>query len=355
MKDPTEFEAYLDELRGPVGRSERQVGLRDYTRGLLLPLERKSIEPVRRARSGMPAEIGFATKPAVALARIRATQALGWPMGIVLADAAYGNDTAFREGVTALGFSYAMGLQATVTVWVPGTMPLPPRPRKPTGRPPSRLRQGPGHCPRMAQTLALGLPREAWCTVAWRDASDTSCVSRFAAVRVRPAHRDRDRPVVRPEEWLLVEWPEGEKVPTKYWLSTLPADTPLHRLVTVAKGRWRIERDIERDYEELKQELGLGHFEGHGWRGFHHHATPCLAAYGYLVAHRLTADEGEKNPPDPKATALPEHYWPRGSGAAATPHGGFHRDPAIRDRQDHRPPSATVPMPWSAAPATMTQ
>ena len=101
-------------------------------------------------------------------------------------------------------------------------------------------------------------------------------------LRVRPAHRDEKRTEPRPEEWLLIEWPKGEAEPTKYWLSTLPVETKIQDLVRLAKQRWI----IERDYEELKQELGLGHFEGRGWRGFHHHATLCIAAYGFLVAER---------------------------------------------------------------------
>ncbi len=101
-------------------------------------------------------------------------------------------------------------------------------------------------------------------------------------MRVRVAHRDYWRSQPRAEEWLLIEWPAGENAPTKYWLSTLPPDTRLADLVKWAKQRWI----IERDYQELKQELGLGHFEGRGWRGFHHHATLCIAAYGFLVAER---------------------------------------------------------------------
>src|SRR5674476_72968 len=108
--------------------------------------------------------------------------------------------------------------------------------------------------------------------------------SRFARVRVRIAHRDYNLTEARPEEWLLIEWPEGEDEPTKYWLSTLPKDVSFRRLVDTAKLRWR----IERDYQELKQEVGLGHFEGRGWRGFHHHATLCIAAYGFLVSERET-------------------------------------------------------------------
>jgi hypothetical protein len=106
--------------------------------------------------------------------------------------------------------------------------------------------------------------------------------SRFARVRVRAARRDFKRSESRPEEWLLIEWPKGEQEPTKYWLSTLPEDITLHRLVYFTKLRWR----IERDYQELKQEVGLGHFEGRGWRGFHHHATLCIAAYGFLISER---------------------------------------------------------------------
>lgn len=118
--------------------------------------------------------------------------------------------------------------------------------------------------------------------ITWREGAKAALTSRFAAVRVRPAHRDYWRATLRPEEWCLIEWPEGEKRPTTYWLSTLPDDTVLRDLMDLAKLRWRIERDSQ----ELKQEIGLGHFEGRGWRGFHHHATLCIAAYGFLVSER---------------------------------------------------------------------
>jgi SRSO17 transposase len=101
-------------------------------------------------------------------------------------------------------------------------------------------------------------------------------------LRVRVAHRDYWRSEPREEQWLLIEWPKAEKEPTKYWLSNLPASISVRKLVATAKLRWR----IERDYEELKQELGLGHFEGRNWRGFHHHASLCIAAYGFLVVER---------------------------------------------------------------------
>ena len=141
-----------------------------------------------------------------------------------------------------------------------------------------------------------------------------SCRSKFpfAALRVRTSHRDYWRPAPRDEEWLLIEWPIGEIEPTKYWLSTLPEETVVQHLVHVAKMRWR----IERDYQDLKQEFGLGHFEGRGWRGFHHHASLCIAAYGFLVAQRLSQGS-KKNSEVRSVPALPADYIPRGSSAHA--------------------------------------
>jgi SRSO17 transposase len=112
----------------------------------------------------------------------------------------------------------------------------------------------------------------------------------------------------------LIEWPEGQEAPTKYWFSTLPADIAFHQLVDTAKLRWR----IERDYHELKQEVGLGHFEGRGWRGFHHHATLCIAAYGFLVSERETIPPSEAGSARLfKEITIPETYRPRGSAIAA--------------------------------------
>jgi SRSO17 transposase len=128
----------------------------------------------------------------------------------------------------------------------------------------------------------MSLPSTAFKEITWREGTHRKLQSRFAAVRVRPAHRDYWKAEPHAEEWLLIEWPRGEKEPTKYWVSTLPPTTTFKALIKTAKHRWI----IERDYEELKQELGLGHFEGRNWRGFHHHATLCIAAYGFLVAER---------------------------------------------------------------------
>jgi SRSO17 transposase len=273
---------------------------------------------VRRSRAGVPADIAFQTKPAIALDQIRAAVVADLPRGLVLSDAGYGNDTSFRDDVSALGLLYVVGIVSSTTVWPPGLEPLPPpplppRPARGKGRPPTRLRREADRRPVSAKDLALSLPKTAFRPVAWREGSKAALSSRFAALRVRPAHRDPLRPTPRPAEWLLIEWPAGEDEPTKYWLSTLPADTPLKDLVAAAKGRWR----IERDYQELKQELGLGHYEGRSWRGFHHHTTLCIAAYGFLVAARsLFPPDARFRRQQLKAPAVSKEYQPRGTAGA---------------------------------------
>ena len=156
----------------------------------------------------------------------------------------------------------------------------------------------------------MGLKPGAWKNITWREGTNAPLTGRFAAVRVRPAHRDQKQAAPRPREWLLIEWPEGEAEPTKYWLSTLPRTTKLADLVAMTKQRWR----IERDYQDLKQEIGLGHYEGRGWRGFHHHATLCIAAYGFLISERETIPpSGPGGRAKRKAFGLPRDYRPRGA------------------------------------------
>jgi len=236
----------------------------------------------RREKAEVPEEVRFQTKPDIALDQIRAAVAANVARGIVLADAAYGINTEFRDGLSELGLPYVVGVQSTMTVWEPGQQPLPAKPRGRTGRPPRRLRRDAQHQPVSVKQLAMSLPATAFQEITWRDGARRKLRSRFAAVRVRPAHRDYEKEQAHAEQWLLIEWPRGEAEPTQYWVSTLPSTTKLKALVKLAKHRWI----IERDYEELKQELGLGHFEGRNWRGFHHHATLCIAAYGFLVAER---------------------------------------------------------------------
>jgi len=268
----------------------------------------------RRRKTGVPEEVSFKTKPEIALEQIAAACAAGLPRGVVLMDAGYGNNSELRADITALGLAYVAGILSTTTVWAPGTGPLPAKKWSGVGRPPTLLRRDGKHQPISVKELALGLPKRAWRVVKWREGSAEWLSSRFARVRVRAARRDFKLTESWPEEWLLIEWPEGEPEPTKYWLSSLPKDITFRQLVDIAKLRWR----IERDYQELKQEVGLGHFEGRGWRGFHHHATLCVAAYGFLVSERETIP-----PSRPRAAALfeelavPDGYRPRGSAIAA--------------------------------------
>jgi SRSO17 transposase len=236
----------------------------------------------RREKTEVPEEVEFQTKPAIALDQVRAAVAANLDRAVVLADAAYGINTEFRDGLTELNLQYVMGVQSSMTVWEPGKQPLPAKRRGIMGRPPRLLQRSTDHQPVSVKQLAMSLPPTAFREITWREGTDRKLHSRFAAVRVRAAHRDYEQAEPHPEEWLLIEWPRGEKEPTKYWVSTLPPTTKLKALIKMAKHRWI----IERDYEELKQELGLGHFEGRNWRGFHHHATLCVAAYGFLVAER---------------------------------------------------------------------
>ncbi|RWI07415.1 MAG: IS701 family transposase [Mesorhizobium sp.] len=219
-------------------------------------------DPEQRKKAKIPAEITFRTKPQIALEQIKTAKAEGVAPGVVLADAGYGADGGFRAGLSELGLTYVVGVQPTLSVWRPGESPLPPKPWSGRGRPPSRVGRTDNHKPISAKALAEEFDAETWRTIAWREGTNTELNSRFAAVRLRPASRDYNRPEAHAQEWLLIEWPEGEVEPSKYWLSTLPADATVTQLVGAAKLRWR----IERDYQELKQELGLGHYEGRGWR-----------------------------------------------------------------------------------------
>ncbi len=264
----------------------------------------------RLREGGVPEEMEFQTKPQIAFKQIGDAVKEGVTRGVVLADAGYGVDGKFRAGLTGLGLEYAVGVQSSLSVWAPGTEPLPPLPAKQTGRPPKLLRRDKDHHPVSAQKLASDLPPETWKTVNWRQGTQQKLRSRFGAVRVRPAHRDYWQSEPHAEEWLLMEWPKGEAAPTKYWLSTLSADVKLKHLVALAKQRWI----IERDYEELKQELGLGHYEGRGWRGFHHHATLCIAAYGFLLTERSRFSPSARSGKlELCAPPIPPGFQPRGS------------------------------------------
>jgi SRSO17 transposase len=435
MADLAEFERYMNHLSGLLGHADRQAGFIEYGRGLMLPIERKSVEPLaahtdpwhvsskhqslhhmvaksdwsdeavlgrvrewvspglklekdcywivddtgfpkkgrhsvgvarqycgqlgkqdncqaavslslassrgsvpiafqlylpeewasdsaRREKAGVPAQIEFVTKPQIALEQIRAAKAAGVPVGVVLGDAGYGNGVDFRESLSEQGLKYCVGVQPSTTVWTGESAPLPPKPKKSKrGRPATQLRRAGGHEPISVKELAFKLPTRAWRTVGWREGSNERLVSRFAALRVRAANQDWRRSELCAQEWLLIEWPEKESEPVHYWLCNLPANTAVRKMVNTAMMRWR----IERDYQELKQEFGLSHYEGRGWRGFHHHATLCISAYGFLLSQRLKGSGSKKNSAQSEASLLPEDYTPRGSRKNATPRSRLHR------------------------------
>jgi SRSO17 transposase len=268
----------------------------------------------RRRKVGVPDEVTFKPKTEIALEQVHWACVADLPRGVVLMDAGYGASTELRESITVLNLAYVAGILPNTTVWAPGEEPLPAKGWSGRGRRPKRMRRDSAHQPVSVKDLALNLPISAWRKVTWREGAAAPLSSRFVRVRVRVAHRDYWLSKTRSEEWLLIEWPKGANEPTKYWFSTLPEDISFHRLVDFAKLRWR----IERDYLELKQEVGLGDFEGRGWRGFHHHATMSIAVYGFLISERgvFPPSASIAKPLFPEF-GLPKGYRPRGSAAAA--------------------------------------
>ena len=294
-------------------------------------------DAARRKKAHVPKAITFKTKPQIALEQIRWACAAGVPRGVLLIDASYGSNSRLRSGVSALGLSYVAAIVATVKV----------RAASDHGGLEQRM---------SVKQLALSLPKHAWRTITWREGTNERLSSRFARVRVRTAPIRRASE--RAEETLLIEWPEGESEPTKYWLSTLDKNISFRRLVDFAKMRWR----IERDYQDLKQEIGLGHYEGRGWPAFHHHGTLCIAAYGFLISERETIPpSGPRFSGRLTKPVLPGGYRPRGApdpAPASRPQ--LDRDrPSQIDRRD-RPNAATVPalraqLHTKQTPCSMTQ
>jgi SRSO17 transposase len=261
-----------------------------------------------RKKCKVPLDIRFRTKPQIALEQIRDAVEADVPRGVVLADAAYGNDTAFRTGLTALGTPYSVNIQATTTVWPDGQAPLKP-PRRRRGPRPTRIRRTSRRHPVSVSKLAHALPESSFKKVSWREGTATSLTSRFAATRVRAASRDTALAVPREYEWLLIEWLKEQSAPTTYWLSTMSEATSLAELVATSMLRWR----IERDYQNLKQESGLGQYEGRSWQGFHHHATVCIAAYGFLLITQGGFSPGGSPRIRLPQPPVPEGFRPRGA------------------------------------------
>ena len=236
----------------------------------------------RRRKAKIPAEIEFKTKPELGVELIE--RAAGWEVAAapVLGDCAYGDKTELRERLHRAGREYVLSVSAEATVFAPETTFAVPERAGKSGRPRSRPR--PDRRPEAIGELIARFGPEAFKTVTFRDGPDGEpMTSRFAFVRVRTAHWQKATPFPPREEWLICEWPEHAEQPTGYWISNLPEGTEPERLARLARLRWK----IELDYKQLKGELGLDHYEGRSWLGWHHHTALVTAAHGFLTLERL--------------------------------------------------------------------
>jgi SRSO17 transposase len=237
----------------------------------------------RRARAHVPDDVGHREKWRLALDMIDEARGWGVEPAVVVSDAGYGDITAFRQGLSERAIAYVVQVKAGTSAYAASAFPERPA-YAGRGRPPAaRYRQPPSSL----KDLVLGAGKRAATGVTWRQGSRGRMHARFIALRVRPANIDLRRAAHAADRelevcWLLAEWPADADAPTDYWLSTLPADTPLRELVRTAKARWR----VEHDYRELKDALGLDHFEGRSYRGWHHHVTLVSVAHGFLTRER---------------------------------------------------------------------
>jgi SRSO17 transposase len=274
------------------------VGMRVY-----LPKEWTD-DRARCRRVGVPDEVRFTPKWQIALDLIDQALAFGVRRHPALADAGFGSITAFRDGLTERGLTYVVGVANNHLIWPPETKLQPPAPRtgRP-GRPAVRWHAGDAKPVRIS-ALVKGIARDKYKTVSWREGARGTLTSKFLAYRVRPAEKETQGRRHGNELWLLCEWQACDAAP-QFYFSTLPATTSLKELVRVTKLRWR----VERDYQDLKGEVGLDHFEGRTWQGFHRHAALCAVAHGFIALRRalfpppdaLDAPGGTSSPPDPAA------------------------------------------------------
>jgi SRSO17 transposase len=249
--------------------------------GSRLYLPKEWTDDRERCRAaGIPDEVEFKTKWQIALDLIDQTLGFGIALRPVLADAGYGETVEFRDGLTQRGLTYVVGVPNNHLIWAPEANPRPPTQRRGRGRPRTQWRDG-NRKPIRIAALVKGIPRERYNTISWREGVRGKMSSKFLAYRVHPAERHTKGRPPGEEQWLLCEWQSSETKP-RFHFSTLPAKLSLKELVRITKLRWR----VERDYQDLKGEVGLDHFEGRTWRGFHRHATLCAVAHGFLALRR---------------------------------------------------------------------
>lgn len=257
-------------------------------------------DPARLAKAQVPAGTGFATKWQLMLQLIDRVQGLGLEELPFIGDAGYGDVAEFRRQINVRHRPYLLEVMSLTAVWAPGTGPQPPG--DPIGlmeQPQTRCREE-EHVPLSVTELVLSQSREALVQVKWKNGGGPDRDGYFGAMRLQPATGHTQGLGPEPEQWLIWEWPPGQELPEHYWLSTLPADTPLERLVYLAKLRWR----VERDYQEMKAEVGLDHYEGRTWPGLHHHWVLCSVAHGFLVRQRARWQRQQMLAPEPKPTPV---------------------------------------------------
>lgn len=273
---------------------------------LFLPREWAD-DVVRRRRAGVPQDVGHREKWRLALDTLDELAGWGLVPPVVVADAGYGQNADFRAGLAERDIAYVVAIRGDITVQPHEAVPAAPAWSGNGRRPVPRYRQPPV----TVAELAAAAGREAFTEVTWREGSRGPMTSRFLAMRVRPAGVRSRRLAqaaavaehgrwdgVLPEVRLLAEWPDGEDKPTRFWLSDLPDDTPVAELVRLAKIRWR----IEHDYRELKHGLGLDHFEGRSWHGWHHHVTLVTAAHAFLTEQRLAPKADTADSPSTRSS-----------------------------------------------------
>lgn len=268
---------------GKVGNCQIGVSLNYATDEGCFPLdfqlylpEEWTQDPARRSQAGIPAHVEFKRKWELGLEMIDRAREWGIPGVVVVTDAGYGVVTEFRAALRERSLIYVVGISSEVGAWLPEVelaVPL----YQGRGRPRRRAPNLPP--PESVKSLAMGLPESAWYQVCWREGSKGAMEGRFAAIRIRPSHGHIRGEETEPVSWLLAEWPPGEPEPTKFWLSNLSETASLQELIYWAKIRWW----VEQNYQQLKDELGLDHFEGRSWTGWHHHVTLTMIAFGFLV------------------------------------------------------------------------
>jgi SRSO17 transposase len=282
--------------------------------GMQLYLPKEWTDDVERMRAaGVPETVEFKRKWEIALDLLERAQRAGVSQLIALADSGYGDAVSFRDGLRKRGLQYIVGVSSNHLVWPPGARPTKPlRIAGAMGRP-RTVPVDPNYDPLSIEALVRSLPKSAFRRVNWREGARGRQSSRFACLRVHPAELHTQGRPADDEHWLICEWPANETSPSKFHLSSLPASTSVKQLVRLMKLRWR----VERDYQELKGEIGLDHFEGRTWRGFHHHATLCAAAHAFLALRRALfppqqseLDFGHGATPSPSRLAAPGRLLP---------------------------------------------